>query len=551
MTYQPERDQAVVRTLWVHAKHTMHLDPRDAHEETNAMYPGTPAEKKPDHPAIVMARSGEVVTYGELEARSNQLARFWRSAGLEEGDHVAIFLENHPRYLEVVWAGLRSGLYVTAINSFLTAPELAYILNDCEAIALVTSHAKQEIVAQLTGENAVPRVRSRLMIDETVSGFDSYESALASESTDRIEHETLGTTMLYSSGTTGRPKGIKRALTGTHPSEFENPRPLGPIYNYNENMVYLSPAPMYHAAPLAFVNATLGWGGSVVMMEKFDASLALALIEKHAVTHSQWVPTMFSRMLKLPESERHGYDLSSHECAIHAAAPCPVPVKRQMIDWWGPILFEYYAGSEGNGSTGITSEEWLQKPGSVGRIRVGSLHIVDEEGNDLPTGEQGNVYFSGAGLPFEYHNAPEKTADARLSGGRTTLGDVGYLDEDGYLFLTDRKAYMIISGGVNIYPREIEDLLITHPKVADVAVFGIPNEDFGEEVKAVVQPMPGIESNDDLVEELLAYCREDLAHYKMPRSIDFDAELPRLPTGKLYKRILRDRYWGKEDSRIV
>lgn len=515
------------------------------------MYPGTHAEKKPDHPAIIMGGSGECVTYGELEARSNQLARFWRATGIREGEHVAILLENHPRYLEVVWAALRSGLYITAVNSFLTAPEVAYILEDCGALALVTSRAKQEIVVQLEAANALPRLRSRLMMDGTCTGFEAYEDALASESTERIGKETLGSTMLYSSGTTGRPKGIKRALVGVHPSEFANPRPLGPLYGYNEDMVYLSPAPMYHAAPLAFVNATLGWGGSVVMMEKFDPGQSLSLIEKHSVTHSQWVPTMFSRMLKLPESERTLYDLSSHQCAIHAAAPCPVPVKHQMIEWWGPILHEYYAGTEGNGSTGITSEEWLRKPGSVGRIRVGTLHIVDEDGKDLPPGEQGDVYFSGAGLPFEYHNAPEKTEGSRLSGGRTTLGDVGYLDEDGYLFLTDRKAYMIISGGVNIYPREIEDCLITHPKVADVAVFGVPNEDFGEEVKAVVQSMPGIEPDLRLADELLAHCRAELAPYKVPRSIDFEAELPRLPTGKLYKRILRDRYWGKTDSRIV
>jgi len=515
------------------------------------MYPGTHADKNPEKLAIVMGGSGEGVTYGEFDARSNQLARHWRSIGLDEGDHVAIFVENHPRYMEVVWAGLRSGLYVTAINSFLTPPEVAYILNDCEAQALVTSHAKREIVSQLEGEHGIPKVRSRLMIDEVAPGFESYEAALESEAQERLEKETLGTTMLYSSGTTGRPKGIKRALTGQHPAESVASAALGPLYGYNENMTYLSPAPMYHAAPLAFVNATLCWGGTVVMMEKFDAPKSLALIEKHRVTHSQWVPTMFSRMLKLPEDDRVRHDLSSHECAIHAAAPCPVPVKRQMIEWWGPIIHEYYAGSEGNGSTGITSEEWLKKPGSVGRIRVGQVHVVDEEGNDLPPGEQGAIYFSGAGLPFEYHNAPDKTEGARLSGGRTTLGDVGYLDEDGYLFLTDRKAYMIISGGVNIYPREIEDRLITHPKVADVAVFGVPNEDFGEEVKAVVQPMPGVEENADLEEELLEYCREDLAHYKVPRSIDFEAELPRLPTGKLYKRILRDRYWGKEDSRIV
>jgi long-chain acyl-CoA synthetase len=515
------------------------------------MYPGDHAEKKPDHPAIVMGRSGEIVTYADLEMRSNALAHYWRSLGLEPGDHVALFTENHPRYMEAVWAGLRSGLYVTAINSFLTAPEVAYIVNDCEATALVTSRAKQDTVTQLHDENDIPRVRSRLMMDGTAPGYDSYEDALASQPTDRIDKEMLGTTMLYSSGTTGRPKGIKRGLEGIHPADNLAPRTLGPIYGYNEDMIYLSPAPIYHAAPLDFVNSTLCWGGSVVMMEKFDPGYSLALIEKHAVTHSQWVPTMFSRMLKLPPEDRVHFDLSSHEYAIHAAAPCPVPVKHQMIEWWGPIIHEYYAGSEGNGSTGINSEEWLAKPGSVGRIRAGKLHIVDEDGNDLPAGEQGNIYFSGAGLPYEYHNAREKTEESRLPGGRTTLGDVGYLDEDDYLFLTDRKAYMIISGGVNIYPREIEDHLITHPKVADVAVFGVPNEDFGEEVKAVVQPMPEVASDEILTDELMEYCREGLAPFKQPRSIDFEAELPRLPTGKLYKRILRDRYWGKTESRIV
>ncbi len=515
------------------------------------MYPGTHAATKPNHPAVVMGRSGESVSYRELDERSNQLARAWRAAGLRPGDHVAVFLENHPRYLEAVWAGLRSGLYVTAINSFLTAPEVAYILEDCEAKALVTSLAKKEIVAQLHAENAAPGLQTRLMMDGTVPDFEAYEAALEAESSAPIDDETLGTTMLYSSGTTGRPKGIVRALTGVHPAESPAAIPLGPIYGFNEDMVYLSPAPSYHAAPLAFMNATIAWGGTVVMMERFDPGHALALLEKHAVTHSQWVPTMFSRMLKLPEEDRVGFDLSSHQCAIHAAAPCPIPVKRQMIEWWGPILYEYYAGTEGNGSTGIDSHEWLEKPGSVGRIRAGKLHIVDEDGNDLPAGQEGSVYFSQAGQPFEYHNAPDKTAESRLSGGRTTLGDVGYLDEDGYLFLTDRKAYMIISGGVNIYPREIEDRLITHPKIADVAVFGVPNDDFGEEVKAVVQCMPGVVEDETLVEELLAYCRQDLAPYKVPRSVDFVAELPRLPTGKLYKRILRDRYWGIETSRIV
>jgi acyl-CoA synthetase (AMP-forming)/AMP-acid ligase II len=392
------------------------------------------------------------------------------------------------------------------------------------------------------------------MVDGTIPGFDSYETAIEEQSPERMNDETVGRYMFYSSGTTGRPKGITGPLPDRHPSDDRAEALLGALYQFRKDMVYLSPAPMYHAAPLAFSNAVLSTGGTVVMMEKFDPEFALSLIERNRVTHSQWVPTMFSRMLKLDESVRMEYDLSSLEVAIHAAAPCPVPVKRSIIEWWGPIVYEYYAGSEGNGSTFINSEDWLKKPGSVGRPMGVKVHIVDDQGADLPIGETGGVYFSGA-TDFEYHNAPEKTAASKLSGGRSTLGDVGYIDEDGYLFLTDRKAYMIISGGVNIYPQEIEDHLITHPKVADVAVFGVPNNDFGEEVKAVVQTMPGFEpgseAHDGLSDELIAFCRDALAGFKIPRSIDFEAELPRLPTGKLYKRLLRDRYWGKDSGTIV
>jgi long-chain acyl-CoA synthetase len=514
------------------------------------MYAGDHAQTTPDKPAVIMGTSGEVVTFGELDARSNRLARLIREAGLVRGDHIALFMENQARFPEVVLAALRSGIYVTAINSFLTAPEVAYILDDCQARVLVTSAAKSSVVAELQGENAVAAVHTRLMVDGTLDGFDAYEPAIEAFSSERLPDETMGATMLYSSGTTGRPKGVLGALPDMTPSENQSALALGALFGYENEMTYLSPAPMYHAAPLAFANGTLSYGGTVVVMEKFDPGSALELIERYRVTHSQWVPTMFSRMLKLPKPERTRHDLSSHRVAIHAAAPCPVPVKHEMIEWWGPILLEYYAGTEGNGSTFINSDEWLKKPGSVGRAMGTQLHIVDEEGKDLPAGEEGTVCFSGGG-EFEYHNAPEKTAESRLGEGRTTLGDVGYVDEDGYLFLTDRKAYMIISGGVNIYPREIEDHLVTHPKVADVAVFGVPNEDFGEEVKAVIQPMPGVPTDDALTSELLAFCNEGLARFKVPRSVDYEEELPRLPTGKLYKRILRDRYWGKKDSRIV
>lgn len=514
------------------------------------MYPGTHAETTPDKPAVIMGQSGAVLTYRELDERSTRLARLLREAGLSRGDHIALFMENQLRFPEVVWAALRSGLYITTINSFLTAPEVAYILNDCEARALVTSAAKASVVAALTGDDAAPNVRTRLMVDGTIEGFDAYETAIEAHSAERLPDETLGATMLYSSGTTGRPKGIVGPLPEVTPAENNAAAALGVLFGFQKEMTYLSPAPMYHAAPLAFVNGTLSFGGTVVMMEKFDPYEALKLIEKRQVTHSQWVPTMFSRMLKLPEEQRTGHDLSSLQVAIHAAAPCPVPVKRSMIEWWGPILLEYYAGTEGNGTTFINSEDWLKKPGSVGRAMGTKLHIVGPNGEDLPPGETGTVCFSGGGA-FEYHNAPEKTADSRLGEGRSTLGDVGYVDEDGFLFLTDRKAYMIISGGVNIYPQEIEDHLVTHPKVADVAVFGVPNDDFGEEVKAVVQVMPGVEPGEALTRELLGFAREGLAGFKVPRSIDYEEELPRLPTGKLYKRLLRDRYWGKSDSRIV
>ena len=514
------------------------------------MYPGHHAQTSPDKAAVISAQTGEVITYAELDARSNQLAQLLWSQGLRRGDHIAIFMENQPRFMEVVWAGLRSGLYVTTINSFLTAPEVAYIVNDCKAQALVTSAAKAPVVAGLSGESAIPGTHTRLMVDGSLESFDGYEDAIEAYSSERLPDETMGATMLYSSGTTGRPKGIVGPLPEVAPSESEGGRALGLLFGFDQDSVYLSPAPMYHAAPLAFSSGILSLGGTVVCMEKFEPEAALALIERYAVSHSQWVPTMFSRMLKLADADRQGYDLRTHRVAIHAAAPCPVPVKRAMIEWWGPILLEYYAGTEGNGSTFINSEDWLKKPGSVGRAMGTQLHIVDEEGNDLPARQEGAVCFSGGGQ-FEYHNAPEKTAKSRLGAGRTTLGDVGYLDEDGYLFLTDRKAHMIISGGVNIYPREIEDHLVTHPKVADVAVFGVPNDDLGEEVKAVVQPMPGVDADAALTRELLAFCHEELARFKVPRSIDYDAELPRLPTGKLYKRLLRDRYWGKKDSRIV
>jgi acyl-CoA synthetase (AMP-forming)/AMP-acid ligase II len=497
-----------------------------------------------------MGGSGAVVTYRELDDRSNRLAQLFRARGLKPGDHIALFMENHPRFLEVAWAAQRSGLYYTAINNHLTAPEAAYIVNDCNAQVLVTTAQLGAAAHELTA-GEIPAVHTRLMIDGAADGWDSYEDAIDGQPATPVEPELEGQMMLYSSGTTGRPKGVRRLLERQGIGEVRDPtaRFLHAL-GMDEGDAYVSPAPMYHAAPLAWSMGVHRVGGTVVVMERFDPEDALALIERYHVTHSQWVPTMFVRMLKLPEAVRDRYDLSSHRVALHAAAPCPVAIKQQMIEWWGPIIHEYYSGTEGNGSTYITSEDWLRHPGSVGRSLTGHIHILDDDGNELPSGEPGTVWFSD-GSDFEYHNDPEKTAGAYNEKGWSTLGDVGYVDDEGYLYLTDRKAYMVISGGVNIYPQEAENVLVTHPKVLDVAVFGVPNDDLGEEVKAVVQPIDWSDAGPDLERELVAFCREQLAAYKCPRSIDFERELPRLATGKLYKRLLRDRYWGGHDSRIV
>lgn len=516
------------------------------------MHPGVHARSHPEKAAHVMGESGEIVTYAELDARAWRLSRLMRSRGLRPGDHVAIFMENHARYPEVYWAAIRAGLYLTTVNRYLTAEEAAYIVADSGSKVLITSKALR---AEAEGMLAsIPSCPHRLMVDDASDGFESYEEAVARHSDAPLDDAVRGGTMLYSSGTTGRPKGVKRPLSGKSIDEPEGlDRLLGGLFKFNERSIYLSPAPLYHSAPLGFSMATQAIGGTVVIMEKFEPAEALRCIATYRCTHSQWVPTMFSRLLKLPEPERARFDVSSLEVAIHAAAPCPPAVKEQMIGWWGPVLYEYYAGTEVNGFTFIDSANWLSHRGSVGRSILGTIHICDEEGRELPTGDEGTVYFELPTMPFEYHNDAEKTKSAQHPEHRnwSTLGDVGRVDEDGFLYLTDRKSYMIISGGVNIYPAEIENVLVDHPKVVDVAVFGIPNTDFGEEVKAVVQLAPSTAPTPAVEAELLAYCRAHLAHYKCPRSIDFEAELPRLPTGKLYKRLLRDRYWGKHETRIV
>ncbi|MGI9602032.1 MAG: AMP-binding protein [Acidimicrobiales bacterium] len=508
------------------------------------MYPGFFAQTAPDRPAIVMAESGDTLTYAELDERSRRLANLWLDRGLVVGDHVAILLDNHIRYLEVVWAALRSGLYYTPINWHLTEPEVTYIVEDCGAKALVTSEAHAQRAAGTD-------VGMRLLIDGHRPGWDHYTDALADYGTDRPEAEPEGTGMFYSSGTTGRPKGILFDLPDRLVSERSPMILPGSPWRFDEDTVYLSPAPMYHAAPVVTSTLVHRCGGTVVVMDRFDAEGALAAIERFRCNRAQFVPTMFVRMLKLDPAVRERYDTSSLEVAGHAAAPCPVAVKQQMIDWWGPVLWEYYAGSENVGSTSISSEEWLDHPGSVGRPRFCTVHICDDDGSELPVGGVGQIWFETPGASFEYHGDPDKTAASRNEAGWFTIGDVGYLDEDGYVYLTDRKSFTIISGGVNIYPQEAENVLVMHPEVADVAVIGVPHDELGEQVKAVVQPADGVVGDADLAERLMAYCGEHLARYKCPRSIDFDPALPRHDTGKLYKRLIRDRYWGRHDTRIV
>ena len=512
------------------------------------MHPAHHAKTHPDKPAFIMAYSGETVTYGELDARSNQGAHLFRSLGLNEGDAVAFFIDNHPRYYELLWAAQRSGLRFTCLSSKLTLGEVEYIVKDCEAKAFVASKALEETA--LAAAPLIPGV-ALLMVGGEAGPYRSLEDARAPFPTTPIADESAGRAMLYSSGTTGRPKGVKRA--GAVDPAIDAPNPLAmlgqALYGWTPDTIYLSPAPLYHAAPLGWSMAVHALGGTVVMMERFDAEDALRFIEQYKITSAQWVPTHFVRMLKLPPEARERYDMSSLKAVFHAAAPCPVPVKEQMIAWWGPIVHEYYAGTEGNGFCIINSTEWLAHKGSVGRGLTAQVKICDEDGEPLPARAEGLVFFEGGGQ-FEYHGDPAKTAESRNKHGWTTLGDVGWLDEEGYLYLTDRKSFMIISGGVNIYPQELENVLIGHPKVADAAVVGAPDEEMGEKVVAVIQPMDWADAGDDLRNELMAYARQHLSHVKAPRVIDFMAELPRHPTGKLYKRLIRDAYWAKDGARI-
>jgi len=511
---------------------------------TPAPHLGAQAAHHPDRPAVVMTGSGEVTTYAELDERSNRLAHAFRQAGLRAGDHVALMMENGSAFLEAAWAAQRAGLYYTALNSHLRRDEAQYILDDCGARALVITAGLAGVAASLD-LGAIPL---KVAVGGDVPGFTPWEEVLAGGHPTPIDDEAEGREMLYSSGTTGVPKGVRKPMGVTvpgHPQAVSVAIALGiGAMGITGSTVYLSPAPLYHSAPLVYSMAMHRLGATAVVMESFDAAGCLEAIERHRVTHAQFVPTMFTRMLRLPEGQRLGYDVSSLRYVVHAAAPCPVPVKHRMLEWWGPIIYEYYAGTEDLGSSFITPGEWLEHPGSVGRPRD-EMHIVGDDGEEVPTGQPGTVYFAG-GREFEYHNDPDKTAAAHDHHGWRTLGDVGYVDEDGYLYLTDRSADMIVSGGVNIYPREAEQVLLGHPSVVDAAVFGVPDDEMGESVKGVVQVAEPVDEA-----ELLGWCRDHLAAYKCPRSIDLVDALPRDPSGKLFKRLLKEPYWEGRDSRIV
>jgi fatty-acyl-CoA synthase len=507
------------------------------------MYPGTHAESAPDHPAVIIAGSGDTITYRQLDENSARLASALHGMGLRKGDVVGLLSDNAAEAFEVYWAALRSGLYITAVNWHLAPEEAAYIVADSGARLVIASAGVRKLAEPVVG--LVPELRDWFAFGGEIQGYRPYAELLESAG-ERLTDQPRGAEMLYSSGTTGRPKGIKPPLPSIQVDEPGDPIVglLGQVFGITSDDVYLSPAPIYHTAPLKWCGAMQALGATVVLMERFGAEEMLAAIERYRVTITQVVPTMFVRMLQLPDEVRNRYDVSSLRTAVHAAAPCPPEVKEAMISWWGPILAEYYGATEQHGLTISTTEEWQAKPETVGKSALGVLHICDDDGVELPTGEIGTVYFERDVPPFEYHNDPDKTADSRHPAHEnwTTVGDLGYLDEDGYLFLTDRKGNMIISGGVNIYPQEVENVLAMHPKLFDVAVIGVPDDEMGEQVKAVVSLRDEVTPSDELAAEIIAYVRDRIAHYKAPKSVDFVDELPRSATGKLLKRVLVDRY---------
>jgi long-chain acyl-CoA synthetase len=501
---------------------------------------------KPDEPAIIS--NGGSRTFSELNGRANQLARALRRRGAAAGDSIAMICSNRPEFAEVVAASQRAGLRLTPVNWHLTADEVGYILDDCDAKVVVGDARFAECLG--TAADQAPGAKERLSIGGAIDGFESYDLALEVEDSGDIEDPLIGGMMLYTSGTTGRPKGVRRPLGSVLAGATQTPSVLAAARATGKRpSMHLCTGPLYHAAPLAFsLSIPFAQGMGVVLMDGWDAEEMLRVVERHSITHTHLVPTMFHRLLSLPEHVRTAFDTSSLRFVIHGAAPCPVAVKQAMIDWWGPIIVEYYAATEGTG-TFVSSEEWLARPGTVGKPQTEDhVRILGDDGGDLPPGRVGTIYLKApANARFVYYKHPEKTS-AAYRGDYFTLGDVGYLDTDGYLYLTDRSADVIISGGVNIYPAETEAVLITHPAVMDVAVIGVPNPEWGEEVKAVVELQPGAVGTDELATELISWCRERQAGFKCPRTVDFTATLPREDNGKLYKKFLRDGYLREAGS---
>jgi long-chain acyl-CoA synthetase len=509
------------------------------------MHPRLHNESHPEKPALIMASTGETVSFGELEHRANRGAHALRQLGLAKGDALAIACDNRLAFFDIYWAAQRAGLILVLLSARLKLDEICYIINDSDARALLICDAMADAARGVVQARATMPGLARIVAIGAIDDLPEWHALTRDQPATPIVDEEIGGRMVYSSGTTGRPKGLKFASAKGDPIQ-PNPaaRLFGRLYGLDSDTIYLSPAPLYHSAPMGMTSCIQSIGGTAVIMPKFDPEAFLQAIERWRITAVMVVPTMFIRLFDLPEKTRMAYDLSSLKIMIHAAAPCPVPIKQAMIDWLGPIVEEFYAGSEGNGHVTINSAEWLERPGSVGRAVVGQIHICDDAGHELPTRETGTIYFGG-GNPVNYHNDAAKSASARnpLHPEWTTMGDVGWVDEAGYLYLSDRKDFMIISGGVNVYPQEVENLLITHPAVADAAVFGIPNAAFGEEVKAVIQPAHWDQAGDAMAKQLIEWCRERLADVKCPRSIDFLEQLPRAETGKLYKKELKARYW--------
>ena len=515
-------------------------------EQSTLFRPDDHADRAPDSIAVVVPTTGQQISYRAMVDKSRQLATVFHSCGLRPGDHVAIFMMNVPEYFEVVWAARRGGYVYTAINWHLTAAEVRYMLENSEAKALIVSGDLADVAEQAARD--LPNLTLRLIIGADRPGWNQYAETVAKAGTTRLAPELEGQAMLYSSGTTGRPKGIIH-------KQVDLSRPFGDVsgdilwvnrYGLDSKSVSLTVGPLYHAAPLVSAMAAHRHGGMVVLLPKFDAEETLKAIDKYRVTHIQFVPTMFIRLLRLPEAVRRRYDVGSLRAVAHSAAPCPVEVKRRMIEWFGPVIYEYYSATEAAGHVSIRSGEWLEHPGSVGRVAPGSVAITDESGRELPAGEDGIIWFTNPAVRFTYHDDPEKSASMYNDRDWARMGDLGHLDEDGYLFITGRSDHTIISGGVNIYPQEIENLLIEHPAVDDVAVIGVPDDEFGEAVKAVVTLRDGHAGSSGLEYEIIDWTRERLAHYKCPKSVTFVDSLPRSVAGKMMKHRLIEQLAQEE-----